>query len=202
MARPSHPCSGSSGATLSLAVTISVPGAPGYGPFGPSVGDRAGCDTRPMKLELTRRGAYAIRAILALAATEDDEVVSSTRIAGSMSIPVRFLPQIMSDLVRAGFVEARVGRAGGYRLRRDPRSITLLDVIEAVEGDTRRRTCVLTGISCVLEETGCDVHEVFAAAQTALVAELGSTTFADVVSGRRSRVAAERILAEADAGAG
>jgi Rrf2 family protein len=152
-----------------------------------------------MKLELTRRGSYAIRAILALSAT-DEEVVSSTRIASSMSIPVRFLPQIMADLVRAGFVEARVGRSGGYRLIRSADSITLLDVIEAVEGDARRRTCVLTGVACGNSDTPCDVHEVFAAAQVALIGELASTSFADIVDGRRTLVEEERALADAGAG--
>jgi len=75
-----------------------------------------------------------------------------------------------------------VGRNGGYRLARDPASITLLEVIEAAEGDARRRTCVLKGIDCSTSESGCDVHAVFAAGQAALLAELGGTTLARVLA--------------------
>ena len=69
-----------------------------------------------VRLELTHRGSYAIRAVLTLARAEKDEVVPARRIAKEMDIPVRFLPQVLGDLSRAGIVEARLGRAGGYRL--------------------------------------------------------------------------------------
>jgi Rrf2 family protein len=134
-----------------------------------------------MKLELTRRGSYAIRAAVSLARIDDGGLTSSARIAAAMGIPPRFLPQVMGDLVRAGLVEGVVGRNGGYRLARDPASITLLEVIEAAEGDARRRTCVLKGIECDSSSTGCDVHGVFAAAQGALLQELGGTTLARVL---------------------
>jgi Rrf2 family protein len=137
-----------------------------------------------MRLELTRRGAYAIRAVLALAEMPPDHVLSAARIARQRRIPSRFLPQVMADLVHAGLVEARVGRSGGYRLVRPASSVTLLDVIEAVEGDARRQTCVLRGEPCGSMSEPCDVHAVFAAAQDALIGELAATTFSDIAEGR------------------
>ena len=134
-----------------------------------------------MKLELTRRGSYAIRAAISLARIEGDGLIASHRIAADMGIPPRFLPQVMGDLVRAGIVEGVVGRAGGYRLVRDPGRVTLLEVIEAAEGDARRRTCVLKGVECGTQRTGCDVHGVFAAAPAARLLELGGTTLAQVL---------------------
>ncbi len=77
----------------------------------------------------------------------------------------------MTEVVRAGIAETRVGRSGGYRLARDPASISLLEVVEAVEGDPRRRVCVFSNSPC-LRDGECDVHAVFAAAQDALLAEL------------------------------
>ena len=73
-----------------------------------------------MKLELTRRGSYAIRAAVSLARIDDGTLTSSARIAAAMGIPPRFLPQVMGDLVRAGIVEGVVGRSGGYRLGPSP----------------------------------------------------------------------------------
>ena len=139
-----------------------------------------------MRLELTRRGDYAVRAMLALAGVEEGRRLSARAIATQMTIPVRFLPQVMADLVRADLVDAVIGRSGGYRLSRDPARISLLDVIEAVEGDSRRQTCVLRGGPCG-RDGFCDVHAVFFEAQDALLRPLAATTLADL--GRR---AAER----------
>jgi Rrf2 family transcriptional regulator, iron-sulfur cluster assembly transcription factor len=134
-----------------------------------------------MRLELTRRGSYAIRAAVSLARIDGDTLTSSARIAAAMGIPPRFLPQVMGDLVRAGLVEGVVGRAGGYRLARDAAVISLLEVIEAAEGDARRRTCVLKGVDCRDQQSACDVHAVFSAAQEALLRELAGTTLAQVL---------------------
>ena len=66
-----------------------------------------------MRLELTKRGDYAVRAMLALARGSRNGLLSARRIADAMSIPVRFLPQVLSDLQHAGLVEAAPGRSGG-----------------------------------------------------------------------------------------
>jgi Rrf2 family transcriptional regulator, iron-sulfur cluster assembly transcription factor len=131
-----------------------------------------------MRLELTKKGDYAVRAMLALARDPGDRPVSSRRIADAMDIPVRFLPQVLGDLSRAGLLAAAPGRSGGYRLTRPPAQVSLL---EAVEGDSRRRTCVLRGGPCGLDGH-CDVHAVFFAGQEALLAELRHATLADLVA--------------------
>jgi Rrf2 family protein len=137
-----------------------------------------------MRLELTKRGDYAVRAMLALARDEDAGLVSARRIAERMDIPVRFLPQVLGDLGRAGLVEAAPGRAGGYRLARAASAISLLEVIEAVEGDSRRRTCVLRGAPCGVDGF-CDVHAVFFAGQEALLGALAGATLAELAGSRR-----------------
>jgi Rrf2 family protein len=118
--------------------------------------------------------------MLALARSRDGGLLPARRIADSMGIPVRFLPQVLRDLQRGGFVEAELGRAGGYRLTRDPATVDLLSIIEAVEGDSRRRSCVLRRGPCGNDDT-CDVHDVFSAGQEALLATLASVTLDDLV---------------------
>lgn len=133
-----------------------------------------------MRLELTRRGDYAVRAMLALAAADEkDGPISARRIATQMGIPARFVPHVLQDLVAAGLVVARTGRLGGYRLARPAAAISLLNVIEAVEGDARRQSCVLRGGPCGLDGY-CAVHRVFVAAQEALLEPLANATLADV----------------------
>ena len=141
-----------------------------------------GAKLRPVRLELTHRGSYAIRAVLALARSDKDEVVPARRIAKDMDIPVRFLPQVLGDLSRAGIVEARLGRAGGYRLSKPASAISLLDIIEAAEGDARRQTCVVTGRPCGANDEFCDVHDAFFEAQDAILARLSDVSVAEVVA--------------------
>jgi Rrf2 family protein len=139
-----------------------------------------------MRLELTRRGDYAVRAMLALAEPRsegghDNGWLSVRRIAERMAIPHRFLPQVMRDLANAGLVEAQTGRSGGYRLARPAASISLLDVIEAVEGESRRQTCVLRGGPCG-RDGYCAVHTVFFEAQEALLGHFERTSLAKVAA--------------------
>lgn len=136
-----------------------------------------------MRLQLTRRADYAVRAMLALA-RDPARVQSGKHLARSMDIPPRFVTQVMGDLVRAGLVEARNGRAGGYRLRPDPTEVSMLAVVEAVEGDARRRTCVLRSAHCSVDGV-CDVHELFSAAQDALLERLAGASLGTVLSGAR-----------------
>jgi Rrf2 family protein len=134
-----------------------------------------------VRLELTKRADYAIRTVLALArSTADGGRMSVRRVASEQAVPERFLPQVMRDLVRAGIVEGTVGRAGGYRLARPSSQISLLDVVEAVEGDSRRRVCILRGGPCALKGV-CDVHAVFAAAQEDVLSRLGGTTVLEAI---------------------
>lgn len=137
-----------------------------------------------MRLELTRRGDYAVRAMLALSAPEVEPWLSASRISGAMSIPERFLPRVLRDLARAGLVEARTGRTGGYRLARPSTGITILDVIAAVEPDDDPRRCILRGIPCGLDGR-CAVHETFDQARTAMLGRLAATTLADLAAPRR-----------------
>jgi Rrf2 family transcriptional regulator, iron-sulfur cluster assembly transcription factor len=151
-----------------------------------------------MRLELTKRGDYAVRAMLALArgaagGPSPSGLLSARRISDAMGIPVRFLPQVLGDLQRAGLVDAAPGRSGGYRLRRPAAEISLLEVIEAVEGDTRRRTCVLLGGQCGVNGT-CDVHDVFYEGQEALRSTFAKASLAEL--------AGPATTAALDAGAG
>jgi len=133
-----------------------------------------------MRLELTRRTDYAVRAMIALA-RQPDETLSSTELSESTHIPVRFVTQVMSNLVRADLVSAVIGRSGGYRLGSDPESVSVLSIVEAVEGDVRRQHCTLRGGPCQVFEP-CEIHHVFSGAQEAFIAQLASSTLAAVAA--------------------
>jgi Rrf2 family transcriptional regulator, iron-sulfur cluster assembly transcription factor len=134
-----------------------------------------------VKLELTKRGDYAIRAMIALA-RGDGELLSARAIAEQMAIPPRFLPQVMADLVKADLVQAVQGRSGGYHLSHPATQTTLLDVVEAAEGTSLRETCLLRGGRCG-RNGYCSVHSAFAAAEEAMITALREVALADVSGG-------------------
>ncbi|MEX1344209.1 MAG: Rrf2 family transcriptional regulator [Candidatus Limnocylindrales bacterium] len=142
-----------------------------------------------MRLELTRGADYAIRTTICLAREGRGQLIPAPAIAERMDVPRRFLPQIMQDLVRAGLVEGSPGRGGGYRLTRLPDEVSLLEVIEAVEGDVRRRTCVLRSDACSPTRK-CGVHDMFAAAQDALLDQFARATVEDASRASAAEVGA------------
>lgn len=132
-----------------------------------------------MRLELTRRGDYAVRVMLALAREPVDGWLSVPTVSAAMAIPERFLPRVMVDLVEAGLVIGRRGRTGGYRLARSPGDISLLDIIAAAEPEPDPRTCILRGGPCGVDGR-CAVHDAFGGARDAMLTRLGATSLAEV----------------------
>lgn len=131
---------------------------------------------------MTRRGDYAVRAALCLAKLGDDgRYVKIREVAETMALPVSYTPQVLRLLADAGLAEAKAGREGGYRLVREPRRISLLQVVEAAEGAFTLDRCILRGGPCHWERT-CAVHGAWSAAVEAWRDSLRRTTLADLVA--------------------
>ncbi len=86
-------------------------------------------------MKLTRRGHYAVKALLDLALQGGDRPVSVAAMAQRQGIPPRLLEKLLLALRRAGLVRSQRGVHGGYRLNRPPRAISLAEILAAV-GDT------------------------------------------------------------------
>ncbi len=92
-------------------------------------------------MKLSAKTEYACLAMLQLAAEHDSgEPVQIRRIADVHGIPSRFLVQILLQLKGASLVASTRGAAGGYRLARPPREISIAEVIEVMEGEARPQT--------------------------------------------------------------
>ncbi len=85
-------------------------------------------------MKLSQSVTYAIHAVLRLAEDHEGSPVSCGRLAEQGKMPERFLLQILRDLAKQGLLTSTRGGGGGFTLGRRPEEITLLDVIEAVEG--------------------------------------------------------------------
>ncbi|MBI4260607.1 MAG: Rrf2 family transcriptional regulator [Actinobacteria bacterium] len=145
--------------------------------------DRARRGIENVNLSLTRRGDYVVRAAhsLARAHSEDGGYRKIREVAEEMSLPLGYTPQILALLARAGIAESRAGRQGGYRLRRDPEEISMLEVVEAGEGPLAFERCALRGGPCRWEDV-CALHPTWSRAAEAVRTTLAHTTLADVVA--------------------
>lgn len=132
-----------------------------------------------MRLALGRKGDYSIRAVLDITGHWTKGRRKAREIAEVMDIPERYITQILAKLVREGLLTAVAGPDGGYELARSPEAISLRDVVEASEGPVALEKCILRGGSCDWRAK-CPVHDTWSRAQTALLNELESTTFADL----------------------
>lgn len=127
-----------------------------------------------MKLVATRRTDYGIRALLYLA-REPGTRVKAAEISRAMVIPQGFLHQVLQELQRARLVDSRPSRHGGYRLAVAPAEVSVLDVVEAIEGPLQAEECVLRRGPCRSDDA-CVLHGVWSGAHESLRRELGAAT--------------------------
>lgn len=155
-----------------------------------------------MRVRLGRKGDYAIRAAVDLARHDGEGRRKTRQIAEAMEVPESYLPSILGQLVAAGLVSSLAGREGGYALVRPATETTLLQVVEAVEGEVELVRCVLTGGPCGWD-TECAVHRFWDAAQEAFRVQLAAASLADVVAVDRTLIPAagspRRAPAQSDA---
>ncbi len=123
-----------------------------------------------MRLEISRKTHLAIEAMWVL--HDVDERIQGARLAAEIGTSSAFLAQVMTPLVRAGLVESITGRSGGYKLAVDPETISVLELIEAVEGPTVDG-CALRGGECSATHK-CAVHDAWSKAKEALEMELST----------------------------
>src|SRR5215813_13222436 len=88
-------------------------------------------------MKLTRASSYALHAVAYMAAQKHDRPVASHHIAHARGIPERFLLKVLKPLVSARVLLSIKGPNGGYRLAKSPSEITMLDILEAVDGPIR-----------------------------------------------------------------
>ena len=135
-----------------------------------------------MDMTLSKRGDYVVRSALSLARAYAGGGHRKIReVVAEMDIPQTFASQILADLVRAGLATSRAGKAGGYRLVRDPKEVSLLEVIEAGEGPLRSERCALGEGPCRWESV-CPLHETWGAATGALRETLAQTSLAQIAA--------------------
>lgn len=131
-----------------------------------------------MRLEITRRAGLAVRAMGLLA---DGRRMKASDLARALGATPGFVPQVVGPLVKADWVRSDPGPTGGYTLVVAPTAITVLDVVEAVDGPTDAGRCVVADRQCD-HEAECALHVAWARAREELTASLRTMAVADVVT--------------------
>lgn len=130
---------------------------------------------------ITRQANYATQTILHLARIAKNEHVATRQVAREQKIPPAFLVKIISQLSIAGILHTSRGIRGGVRLAREPKNITLLEVVEAIDGPIQLNKCVDGKGICSFEEN-CPMMSVWSDAQNKLLAKLKKTNFAQLIA--------------------
>jgi len=141
---------------------------------------------------LTRAADYAVRVMVHLAALPLGTRVQRTTLAESTEVPESFMSKVLQGLVRARMISSKPGHHGGFELAAVPQEVTLLDVVEAIDGPLAVNICVGTTHGCDRHE-GCPALHVWVEAQEAFSGVLRSATIASLAAPRLVTVtAAER----------
>lgn len=137
-----------------------------------------------MRLEVTRRTDLATRAMIALASTGERRKASE--LAEDLDASPGFLSQAMTPMVNRGWVRSEPGRSGGYVAVTPLEEVSVLDVVEAVEGPTDVTRCVLEDRACA-GGGRCALHDAWAQARGHLLRDLAETPLSAIAPPRRSR---------------
>lgn len=132
-------------------------------------------------LEITRQADYALRATTEIARVPEGERIPTALIASRQKIPLPFLAKIVSQLVVRGILETIRGASGGVNLARPADTITMRDVIEAIDGPIALNRCTREPGVCEHMDT-CPFCEIFVEAQETLVKRLEGTTLAELAA--------------------
>jgi Rrf2 family protein len=130
---------------------------------------------------LTKTGLHAVRALVALAKLPEGAYAGAARVAQDIGAPQNYLGKLLKALAAEGLVESQKGLGGGFRLARDPRAISLLDVVEPIEHVSRWSGCILGRSECS-EVEPCAIHHRWKAVRDAYLKMLERTTIAELLA--------------------
>ncbi|RLB73416.1 MAG: Rrf2 family transcriptional regulator [Deltaproteobacteria bacterium] len=129
---------------------------------------------------ITRATEYAVRAVIFLAQQPKDSIVLKKDICRTQDVTPAFLTKIFQPLIKAGVVNSQRGVGGGFLLAKDPSEITMLDILEAEEGQLKLNHCLIDNDFCQ-RDAFCAAHEVWHEAQHEMAKVLKSYSVADLV---------------------
>lgn len=137
-------------------------------------------------MKVSTKGDYGLRALIELSHRfGDPKPLQSGEIAARQNIPESYLEQLLTTLRRAGFIRSVRGPQGGHALTRDPETLPVSEVIEALEGSILPIDCLDDSSACS-KSGGCAQRDMWEAVLKSILAVLDSTTIADLAEKDRA----------------
>lgn len=127
-------------------------------------------------MQITRQADYALRAMVFLSKLEPTQRAATSQIAETKNIPPSFLAKIISQLSIAGLIHTSRGARGGVTLARPANEISILEVVEAIDGPIALNECTVSPEGCPFSGD-CPIHGIWCDTQAELVEKLRNTTF-------------------------
>jgi Rrf2 family protein len=132
-------------------------------------------------MQITRAGEYGVLGLMNLARQHPGQTAMIDEISRTERIPKSFLSKIFQDLAKAGLVRSIRGAGGGFSLVKDPSRISVLEIIEAIEGKIVFQRCQQLKPDCEHSSGGCALCGLFEQAQDGLRDVLVRTTLLDLI---------------------
>jgi len=128
---------------------------------------------------------YGIRAVIYLASQpESSGKIGIKKISEDLNLPTPFLAKILQQLAKQKLLTSTKGPHGGFTILKDPRKITLLDIVNAIDGEDIFTNCLIHDGTCVSIEKGkkqCPIHDDYAKIRENLVELFSNRTIYDLV---------------------
>ncbi|MEK9132728.1 MAG: Rrf2 family transcriptional regulator [Patescibacteria group bacterium] len=134
--------------------------------------------------KISTKGDYGLLLLSALAEKAGDgrTFISLKEIARAKKLSLSYISQIIIPLKNAGFVLSKEGKEGGYRLAKSPNKITIMEILEALEGPVSPVKCCCPGASAKCgSEAECNVKATWMGAKMMLMNFLRKKTLADTL---------------------
>ena len=135
-------------------------------------------------LRLSKKADYGLVALMHLASSERGRSASAKEIAEAYHLPLPLLAKVLQTLTRGGFLEAAYGTNGGYRLARDAKHISALEVIRAIDGPVFLTSCSTREENCS-QTARCTARGPLEKIREDIFRLLDSITIEEMSAGRR-----------------
>jgi Rrf2 family protein len=132
-------------------------------------------------MQITRQADYALRAMIYLAKLDPTQRAATSQIAEEQKIPPSFLAKIISQLSIAGLIHTSRGARGGVSMARSAEEVSVLEVVEAIDGPISLNDCTGDPSACPFGED-CPLRPLWCETQAELIDRLRKTNFASFVT--------------------
>lgn len=132
-------------------------------------------------LKVSTRSDYGLLFMVSLATYPRDQYISLSSIASEKHLSSKYLSRLMTPLKRAGLIKSKEGVSGGFKLAKDPKEITMAEIINVLEGKSKPVRCMCVGDNTCKVKNYCTTKDVWSAIYNEIYDLLDKKTLADCI---------------------